>query len=45
MVLLGLGNRFHEAYDIVLFDAETDNPDVVSVNTTLAGSGIIHLKV
>ncbi|XP_004304654.1 PREDICTED: nuclear pore membrane glycoprotein 210-like [Fragaria vesca subsp. vesca] len=39
-----LGNRFHEAYDIVLFDAETDNPDVVSVNTTLGGSGIIHLK-
>ncbi|PRQ54034.1 putative invasin/intimin cell-adhesion [Rosa chinensis] len=39
-----LGNRFYEAYDTVLFDVETDNPDVVSLNTTLAGSGIIHLK-
>ncbi|XP_050383609.1 nuclear pore complex protein GP210 [Argentina anserina] len=42
--LEALGNPFYEAHDTVLFDVETDNPDVVSVNTTLAGSGIIHLK-
>lgn len=45
MVLLGLGNRFYEAYDTVPFDVDTNYPDVVSINTTLGGSGTIHLKV
>lgn len=39
-----LGNRFYEAYDTVPFDVDTNYPDVVSINTTLGGSGTIHLK-
>uniref|UniRef100_A0A5B7BTW7 BIG2 domain-containing protein n=1 Tax=Davidia involucrata TaxID=16924 RepID=A0A5B7BTW7_DAVIN len=39
-----LGNPFHEAYNSILFDAETNYPDVVSINDTRDGNGNIHLK-
>lgn len=39
-----LGNAFLEAYNVVLFDAETNYADVVSINDTLNGNGNIHLK-
>ncbi|PIA51702.1 hypothetical protein AQUCO_01100520v1 [Aquilegia coerulea] len=39
-----LGNPFHEAYNAVQFNVETNYPDVVSINKTLGGHGNIHLK-
>ncbi|KAF8399768.1 hypothetical protein HHK36_015638 [Tetracentron sinense] len=39
-----LGNPFYEAYDVVKFDAETNYPDIVSINDTRDSNGNIHLK-
>ncbi|KAF9590251.1 hypothetical protein IFM89_032029 [Coptis chinensis] len=39
-----LGTPFHEAYNVVQYDAETNYPDVVSINKTCGGNGSIHLK-
>ncbi|KAL5718155.1 hypothetical protein ACHQM5_011091 [Ranunculus cassubicifolius] len=39
-----LGNPFHEAYNAVEFDADTNYPDVVSVNKTHGQNGHILLK-
>jgi nuclear pore complex protein Nup210 len=39
-----LGNPFHEAYDIVLFEAETNYGDVISISDTLKANGTINLK-
>ncbi|KAA8548147.1 hypothetical protein F0562_004591 [Nyssa sinensis] len=39
-----LGNLFHEVNNIILFDAETNYADVVSINDTHNGNGNIHLK-
>lgn len=39
-----LGLPFHEAYDAVPFDAETNYRDIVSINVTSNGNGNIHLK-
>ncbi|CAK9176162.1 unnamed protein product [Ilex paraguariensis] len=39
-----LGTPFHEAYNVSLFDAETNFPDVLSINGTHDNSGYIHLK-
>ncbi|CAA2987605.1 nuclear pore complex GP210 [Olea europaea subsp. europaea] len=38
-----LGNPFHEAYNITLFEAETNYPDVVSIDTDNI-NGYIHLR-
>ncbi|KAL2529004.1 Nuclear pore complex protein [Forsythia ovata] len=38
-----LGNPFHEAYNITLFEAETNYPDVVSIDTHNS-NGYIHIK-
>ncbi|CAI9763181.1 unnamed protein product [Fraxinus pennsylvanica] len=38
-----LGNPFHEAYNITLFEAETNYPDVVSIDTDNV-NGYIHLR-
>ncbi|OVA20622.1 Bacterial Ig-like [Macleaya cordata] len=37
-------NPFHEAYGAVDFDAETNYPEVVTINDTRDGSGNIRLK-
>ncbi|KAL2335736.1 hypothetical protein Fmac_016949 [Flemingia macrophylla] len=39
-----LGNPFHEAYNAVLFYAETSYPDVLFVNKTADGKGNVHIK-
>ncbi|XP_059670096.1 nuclear pore complex protein GP210 isoform X2 [Cornus florida] len=39
-----LGNPFHEAHNIILFDVQTNYPDVVSINDTHDGNGFIHIK-
>ncbi|RZC71969.1 hypothetical protein C5167_035143 [Papaver somniferum] len=40
-----LGNPFHEAYDAVQMDADTNYPEVVSINSTRDSFGNIRLKV
>ncbi|XP_073140167.1 nuclear pore complex protein GP210 [Henckelia pumila] len=37
-----LGNPFHEAHNVTLFEAKTNNPDVISVDTS-NHNGSIHL--
>ncbi|KZV46427.1 nuclear pore membrane glycoprotein 210-like [Dorcoceras hygrometricum] len=37
-----LGNPFHEAHNVTLFEAETNNPDVISINSSYH-NGSIHL--
>ncbi|XP_026442426.1 nuclear pore complex protein GP210-like isoform X1 [Papaver somniferum] len=39
-----LGNPFHEAYDAVQIDADTNYPEVVSINSTRDSFGNIRLK-
>ncbi|KAK9225059.1 hypothetical protein WN943_010100 [Citrus x changshan-huyou] len=39
-----LGTPFHEAHNVILYHAETNYHDVVSINYTLNGSGKIYLK-
>ncbi|KAI3985657.1 hypothetical protein MKX01_033940 [Papaver californicum] len=39
-----LGNPFHEAYDAVQIDVDTNYPEVVSVNSTRDSFGNIRLK-
>lgn len=39
------GLPFHEAYDVIPFNAETNYRDIVSINVTRKGNGNIHLKV
>ncbi|CBI34863.3 unnamed protein product, partial [Vitis vinifera] len=39
-----LGNPFHEAFNVIPLDAETNYPDIVSINSTGDGYGNIHLK-
>ncbi|CAL5434444.1 unnamed protein product [Camellia sinensis] len=39
-----LGIPFHEAHNAILFNAETNYPDIVSINVTSDGNGNIQLK-
>ncbi|KAF5204727.1 Nuclear pore membrane glycoprotein [Thalictrum thalictroides] len=39
-----LGNPFHEAYNAVQFNVETNYPNVLSINKAHGGNGNIHLK-
>lgn len=39
-----IGNLFHEAYNIIHFDTDTNYPNVVSVNAIRDGNGKILLK-
>ncbi|KAK6928386.1 hypothetical protein RJ641_006977 [Dillenia turbinata] len=39
-----LGNPFHEAYNVILHDAETNFPDIVGIDVLNSSSGSFHLK-
>ncbi|KAL3526095.1 hypothetical protein ACH5RR_014467 [Cinchona calisaya] len=38
-----LGNPFHEAYSVAVFEAETNYPDVVTIEDSSDGEGKLHL--
>lgn len=39
-----LGNPFHEAYNVAVFEAETNYPDVVTIEDSSDGEGKVHLS-
>lgn len=39
-----LGIPFHEAYNVILYDVQTNYPDVIFINKTDDGDANIHLK-